>query len=142
MKASGLRIGNLVDVINRHPRINMPFGIVRRIGEIQFFKVRLYQFDKPFAVQPEPEPTEISDLSPIPLTEEWIKDYWMNGGAVISLLTWEGSDFIHWTKEDGVFLDGESFDNEGTVYLSHIKYVHQLQNLYFALTGEELTIKP
>lgn len=23
----------------------------------------------------------------------------------------------------------------------HIKYLHQLQNLYFALTGEELTIK-
>jgi hypothetical protein len=23
--------------------------------------------------------------------------------------------------------------------MPHIKYVHQLQNLYFALTGEELT---
>lgn len=27
-------------------------------------------------------------------------------------------------------------------YNIEIKYVHQLQNLYFALTGEELTIKP
>jgi hypothetical protein len=27
------------------------------------------------------------------------------------------------------------------IYLPHIKYVHQLQNLYYALTGEELTIK-
>jgi len=26
--------------------------------------------------------------------------------------------------------------------MPHIKYVHQLQNLYFALTGEELTLKP
>ena len=26
-------------------------------------------------------------------------------------------------------------------YSSELKYVHQLQNLYFALTGEELTIK-
>ena len=26
-------------------------------------------------------------------------------------------------------------------YLLHIKYVHQLQNLYFALTGEELTME-
>jgi hypothetical protein len=24
---------------------------------------------------------------------------------------------------------------------NHIKYIHQLQNLYFALTGEELTLK-
>ena len=28
------------------------------------------------------------------------------------------------------------------IELEHIKYVHQLQNLYFALTGEELTLKP
>ena len=26
-------------------------------------------------------------------------------------------------------------------YLTEVKFVHQLQNLYFALTGEELTIK-
>jgi hypothetical protein len=37
--------------------------------------------------------------------------------------------------------------NDGIFYLirygfiNHIKHVHQLQNLYFALTGEELTIK-
>ena len=30
---------------------------------------------------------------------------------------------------------------KGTSLIPHIKYVHQLQNLYFALTGEELTIK-
>ena len=28
--------------------------------------------------------------------------------------------------------------NGNIMYLVHIKYVHQLQNLYFALTGEEL----
>jgi hypothetical protein len=26
--------------------------------------------------------------------------------------------------------------------MPHIKYVHQLQNLYFALTGQELELKP
>ena len=31
--------------------------------------------------------------------------------------------------------------SEGDELLQHIKYVHQLQNLYFSLTGEELTIK-
>jgi hypothetical protein len=32
-------------------------------------------------------------------------------------------------------------DNGDYITLKGIKYVHQLQNLYFALTGEELTIK-
>jgi len=27
-------------------------------------------------------------------------------------------------------------------YLGHIKHVHQLQNLYFALTGKELEVTP
>ena len=31
--------------------------------------------------------------------------------------------------------------NEATVNLAHIKYIHQLQNLFFALTGQELTVK-
>ena len=35
--------------------------------------------------------------------------------------------------------DSESFEIEDKNI--NIKYVHQLQNLYFALTGEELTIK-
>jgi hypothetical protein len=32
-------------------------------------------------------------------------------------------------------------EDEQNVFLSDISYVHQLQNLYFALTGEELTLK-
>lgn len=35
----------------------------------------------------------------------------------------------------------ESVDGSNSVYCKEIKYVHQLQNLFFALTGEELTIK-
>ena len=38
-------------------------------------------------------------------------------------------------KQDGIFWYGLLFDN------IEIKYLHQLQNLYFALTGEELEIK-
>lgn len=29
----------------------------------------------------------------------------------------------------------------GIIFIDYIEYVHQLQNLYFALTGEELVIK-
>ena len=36
-------------------------------------------------------------------------------------------------------IDEDELDQN--VFLSDIIYVHQLQNLYFALTGEELEIK-
>ena len=34
-----------------------------------------------------------------------------------------------------------SFENAQLIGLNEIKSLHQLQNLYFALTGEELNIK-
>lgn len=36
--------------------------------------------------------------------------------------------------------DGHGFALKGCYALPHVKYLHQLQNLYFALTGEELNI--
>jgi hypothetical protein len=82
-------------------------------------------------------------FEPIHLTEEWLlkfgfekKDVEIGYGINDIMVEYE--------------LDGYSFtqDNTGKWYLlhynwntEHFKYVHQLQNLYFALTGEELTIK-
>lgn len=76
----------------------------------------------------------INFISPIPLTEELLlkcgfernktyKRYFYNG---ISISKYEGEKYF-------VF-DGWRFR------AIDIKYLHQLQNLYFILTGEELTI--
>lgn len=71
--------------------------------------------------------------SGIPLTEEWLIKF----GFVL----YGGAD---------KFADRDDFwqienDEHGGWYCDHlelsIKHVHQLQNLYFALTNEELTIK-
>ena len=40
-----------------------------------------------------------------------------------------------------IFTENTDLDDDGAVYHEHIKYLHQLQNLYFALTGKELEIK-
>lgn len=71
------------------------------------------------------------DCEPIPLTEGWL----------IKL----GFDkFPHSTLWDTDKFWAGRFEN-GVLKISYleigVKYVHQLQNLYFALTGEELTIK-
>lgn len=68
-------------------------------------------------------------IKPIPLTEEWLFKFgydWIseNHFANLGHLIWKVEDRFYCDK-NGVFL----------------KYVHQLQNLYFALTNEELTIK-
>lgn len=91
--------------------------------------------------------------TPIPLTEEiLLKSGFEKHGKVVSylslntglsdgyddveaLLNW--SDFTEKNEGELLFV----FEGKGRwINISHIKHLHQLQNLYFALTGEELTI--
>lgn len=70
---------------------------------------------------------EYKDVTPIPLTEEW-------------LLKWFGEDGVGCYAEENNMV--ELFLNNGDYLIpkNRLQYVHQLQNLYFALTGEELTL--
>ena len=76
---------------------------------------------------------------PIPLTEEWLIKFgfktpegYLAGNYILGDYRVNIEDFVLW-RVDGAY--------EGDTYLVGIKYVHQLQNLYFALTGEELVTK-
>lgn len=71
---------------------------------------------------------------PIPLTEEWMD---LDNFGLSNKYYFAG-DLILSRDEGGFYLSTE--DSMG-VGLNYIKYVHQLQNLYFALTSKELTIK-
>lgn len=78
-------------------------------------------------------------VSPIPLTEEWMLKFGFENSY--------RSDFTvtmqHATNDKfGIKINVST--GMSLVYLGipiRIEFVHQLQNLYFALTGEELTIK-
>ena len=63
-------------------------------------------------------------IKPIPLTEEWLLKFDFDK---YNLGFWCSSDALYFEYGDGRSVE--------------IKYVHSLQNIYFALTGEELTIK-
>lgn len=71
------------------------------------------------------------EYKPIPLTEEWLLKF----GFVCHPWGWVN-------EQIGIRLTLHSFiyknDNGANI---KIKHVHQLQNLFFALTGEELTLK-
>jgi hypothetical protein len=90
---------------------------------------------------------KISNLNPIPITEEWLLKFGFNNvsdnfsksfqknGFRVSL----GSDNA-WYREEYLFNEGiEEKDWMGAEGID-IETIHQLQNLYFALTGEELSL--
>jgi hypothetical protein len=84
---------------------------------------------------------------PIQLTEEWLlkMGFEKDDNYYTSYRLDEG--YITVKAEDNdwddlcldVFIKTADMDKE--FYLTAIEHVHSLQNLYFALTGEELTIK-
>lgn len=95
------------------------------------------------------EENHFENLTPIPLTEEWLiktlgfkrvnHGYSMNDGSM---------NYHYELNNDKNFMlyfDGRCFAiNESKIshraHLAHNKHVHQLQNLWMTKTGQELTI--
>ena len=82
---------------------------------------------------------ELKDFEPIPLTEEWLLKFGIDFTSEKEwyqlTFTIKGLLFETASSMEG-FTYNLCFDN-----MINIKYVHQLQNIYFCLCGEELTIK-
>jgi hypothetical protein len=89
---------------------------------------------------------------PIPLDEQWLLKAGFTHTKYIYCDENELNGGIGYSDEETIirkgdrffFIRDESADpyDGSTIYrYIEIKHVHQLQNLYFALTGEELTIK-
>ena len=70
------------------------------------------------------------DFKPIPLTEEWLLKF---GFTFNKEHGWFNGDLFEFKINDLFELDW--YEN------APLKHVHQLQNLYHALTGKELKIK-
>ena len=157
MTANELRIGNLVKANYRG--ISIICDVVKVIFNEIFVKGISAQIgfdcrmddDKceyEFSGDPEKYAGKENGFEPISLTEEWLrkfgfecresttaKEYYLGLNSVTN--DWLFS--IVWLdKPESFGYPNAPFYRNGrhTLY-----YVHQLQNLYFALTGEELTIK-
>lgn len=82
----------------------------------------------------------LDEYEPIPLTEEWMLKFGFENRNRNEYSKREDKCpigiSIDFYLEDKfwLFLEGSEYDHE----LQHIKHVHQLQNLYFALTNTEL----
>ena len=119
MKANELRIGNYV------------------METIYDFEPKQIVFQSVNFTQPD------DYYSPIPLTEEWLVKFGFNKNIHTSYS--DGTE--HGFKIISYHLLGISYNEYQKVWyfngkqILDIQYVHQLQNLYFALTEEELTFK-
>lgn len=78
-------------------------------------------------------------FEPIPLTEEWLLKFGFRNECGYNCAVCYTLDFNSGLTIN--FLNKELYCYLNSIRLDNIKYVHQLQNLYFALTGNELTIE-
>ena len=119
MEANDLRIGNTVLLNNRINTID--------ISWFECCKDSIYGRDIRH------------DTSPIPLTEEWLVKFGFEYLADIELSM--EKIYMHKNMKQTLFIEvGENFTIKSKCQDVTNKYVHQLQNLYFALTGKELTM--
>jgi hypothetical protein len=84
-------------------------------------------------------------VKPIPITAEWLVKFGFEnkGHGYSDNIYYKQQGWYNWahivTISDTGIVMKHGFMNQWSE-LKSLQYVHELQNLYFALTGEELTI--
>ena len=119
MESSELRLGNYVKMIDSECE-------VVNINHLSYMiKCEIKLISHPF--------------DPIPLTADWL----LRLGFLESQLEGSGESLALFGDVNIHYYNSKIYIELEYEYakLEYIKYVHQLQNLYFALVGEELTIK-
>jgi hypothetical protein len=125
MKSNELRIGNLVQCLD----IETEQWCVDKVSDIN---------EDDFYTKDESEGNAIAnmEIKPIPLTEEWLIKFGFRSNPYED--KYELGNFHVQCNKTRVYLE---LWIELDICHVDLKHVHTLQNLYFALTGEELTIK-
>lgn len=143
MNANELRIGNRVQGISIGRSIELPNGINYKIVELLAFTCKVVREDEIPATVEKWLEFSYSLLAPIPLTPE-----------ILERCGWvwnqECDSFEKYPNGDArMNLQYRSVNSSFTMFnyvlkaliADKIYYLHQLQNLVFALTGKELEIK-
>jgi hypothetical protein len=137
IKASELRIGNL---ITWNPKLTHPSSTLSPLhiqvksiaaNEIGYVFPNIENRVEPFEddVAQHGNYKQLSEVEPILLTREILET------ALIG-----PSESLMKQHEDGSHIEWTTNEFKVTYLKANILYVHQLQNLYFALTGHELDI--
>ena len=121
LKASDLRIGNLV--------------YSKETNQLQ--KITGLTDENPFIDAITFDYTNYDEIEAIPLTEEILFDF---GYGKKNDIYYKNNSLLRFIGNEVFYSRGEIDDAEFQEYITSVKYVHELQNLHFALTQRELTV--
>jgi len=123
IKASDLRIGNLIwdSEENKYFEVEQ---LKKYVGS------EIWVFYRNGSIK-------CKEVEPIPLTEEWLLKF----GFEKNSYWYKDDNLIRFVFDDNGWLHCSIGDNDKGILYNKIKFVHQLQNLYFALNNEELKFK-
>jgi hypothetical protein len=129
-----LRIGNLVDLGNRIAKIIEIGHLSCVVSDLEETQDTMEDYER---------------VKPILLMDEWLLKFSFEkiDKGDNDYITYTDSNHDYYLQIDVRRRDGKycildnSFDDLRDFSMVDIKYVHQLQNLYFTLTGEELILK-
>jgi len=122
MKASELRIGNLVDLGNRIAKVTEINHLACVVVDLEETQDTIEDYER---------------VKGIILTEEWLLK---SGFKWKGLISKDRYLTIFTPCGKALVFKDNYFIFVGITIETQIQYVHQLQNLYFALTGEELIL--
>lgn len=125
-----LRIGNIVTTTCELRGIRIPTGTPVKILSVGHFECDWLLLHQVPACTENWNKSSYKNIEGIPLTNEWFSFFGFQ---------WNGKD-SH--TKDGIIIKSTDFNHYAChPWTSDLIYVHQLQNLYLDLKGDELTIK-
>ena len=119
MNTKELRIGNYI--FDKHGDI----GAIDSIGMSEFVRLTTENYRC--------ESSMLAHCNPIPLTDEWLVKFGFDKSGYKDIEV----DEIFMYKNGSASIGGWDACCDSHCYHVKIRYVHQLQNLYFSLTGKE-----
>lgn len=126
-----LRLGNIVLVKHSFYQDGMRKAIDKNWTVAIIYKNRVDYSENYCKGCPPKEP------HPIKLTDWWLNSF---GFALQPSQAYRNENYVIVPIiEDGSYSLGIAFQDNSITHLRNLKYVHELQNLYFALTGKELS---
>ena len=126
MEAKNLRIGNLVGIKKTALHADA-CNTENAYFEIEDLKKDVVQFKGFHAGE------YYKDLEPIKLTDGMLKLYGFD-------IEYTNGGFLRWQRGKFKLLDRRLPHPMTDIHREHILHLHELQNLFFAITGEELEL--
>ena len=133
MNKIDLRVGNLVEILTANKKINLPTGQFGTIEEIREEKVKIrlrnessdmvHVFNRKY-----------DTIKPIKLTHDWM--------LKLGFEEIDNGRYKHWNF-DFIFyfyVNGQLESDDLPMFI-YYEYVNEIQNLYYALTGDEFKMK-